>query len=189
MSIFLSSDSHFGHANVIKYSNRPYSNVQEMDEALINNWNRVVPSNGTVYHLGDFAFAKIDQIVRILNRLNGTKVMILGNHDKEIINNKKRIFEDVPSVKMIVPAFELRHNNQKVYLHHYACRVWNSSHHGSLHAFGHSHGSLPPHGKSVDVGVDSPWITGKPEYRPFAFEEFKAFLDTQSISVVDHHGE
>lgn len=82
---------------------------------------------------------------------------------------------------------ELNVQGQKVVLSHYGSRVWNKSHRGSWLLYGHSHGSLPPLGKSVDVGVDSPWVTGKPEYRPFNYEEIKVFMDKQTPEFLDHH--
>jgi calcineurin-like phosphoesterase family protein len=66
-------------------------------------------------------------------------------------------------------------------------RVWNKSHHNSWHLYGHSHGSLPPHGKSVDVGVDCKEITS--EYRPLSFKEIKKYMDKRVGEKVDHHGD
>ena len=78
---FLISDTHFGHANIIKYCNRPFSSTQEMDETLIENWNKVVKPQDKIYHLGDVYFGKGCKPEAILRRLNGTKVLIVGNHD------------------------------------------------------------------------------------------------------------
>ena len=80
--IWVTSDTHFGHSNIIKYCNRPFSSVEEMDEALIQNWNSVVNKNDTVFVLGDMFF-KINKelIVQIMNSLKGKKVLIIGNHD------------------------------------------------------------------------------------------------------------
>lgn len=83
-NIFITSDTHFHHNNIIKYCNRPFSNSEEMDEALVKNWNSVVRPNDKVYHLGDVYFPKYkDQKYcdYFLGRLNGTKRLILGNHD------------------------------------------------------------------------------------------------------------
>jgi calcineurin-like phosphoesterase family protein len=87
--IFLVSDSHISHSNIISYCNRPFANVREMDETLINNWNSVVSSNDTVYFLGDFAFANNGKIRATLNRLNRKKlIFIKGNHDLRITDKK-----------------------------------------------------------------------------------------------------
>ena len=82
MRRFVTADQHFGHANIIKYCNRPFSSVSEMDEALIDNWNKAVAKDDIVYVLGDFALAKIERIIEIGNRLHGNKKLILGNHDR-----------------------------------------------------------------------------------------------------------
>lgn len=182
------SDAHYFHKNVIKYSNRPFVSVEDMNQQMIERWNKQVKPDDTVYHLGDFAFAKIEQIEFILSQLNGTKHFINGNHDKEIKKNRSRLI-DSGLVTSIKDYEEIYVNNQFIVLFHYGCRVWNKSHHGSWLCYGHSHSSLPPFGKSVDVGVDSTWITGKAEYRPFSFYEIKEFMDKQVSEKIDHHGD
>ncbi len=178
------SDTHFGHANVIKYSKRPFLNVFEMNETLIQNWNRVVKPGDTVYHLGDFAFMKHTEITKLGQQLNGSKHLILGNHDKEIVKNKNKL---TPTPFATIDTYkEIKHNNIKFVLFHYGQRVWNKSHHGSIHLYGHSHGSLPPHGRSVDVGVDSAEITS--EYRPVSIDEVMAYMEKKKPAIVDHHG-
>lgn len=77
--VFLISDTHFGHANVIKYSERPFVSVEEMDEALVDLWNSMVGPKDKVYHLGDVAMGKPH--IATMGRLNGDKVLIKGNHD------------------------------------------------------------------------------------------------------------
>ena len=79
--LFIYSDSHFGHANIIHYANRPYASVEEMNEDLIKRWNETVSPDDMVIHLGDFGFGPIDRQRRIFERLNGEKRLILGNHD------------------------------------------------------------------------------------------------------------
>ena len=187
MTIHFTSDCHWHHKKIIQYSNRPFIDVDDMTEKMIKNWNVQVAPTDTVYHLGDFAFAKIDKIEKILSRLNGTKHFINGNHDKEVKYNRNRLI-DGGFVKSIKDYDEITIDNQFIVLFHYGCRVWNRSHRNSWLLYGHSHSSLPPFGKSVGVGADSTWITGKAEYRPFSFHEIKKFMDTQPISVVDHHG-
>ena len=80
--IFFSADTHFGHANIIRFCNRPFGTVEEMDEALVANWNGRVGGNDTVYFLGDLFFRASDDRVRdILGRLKGRKHLVIGNHD------------------------------------------------------------------------------------------------------------
>lgn len=81
-SIYVTSDTHFHHANIIKYCNRPFSNTYEMDETMIERWNSVVKTQDKVYHLGDVYLGKYkNESDQLFSRLNGTKVLILGNHD------------------------------------------------------------------------------------------------------------
>lgn len=189
MTTWYISDTHWSHKNIIKYSNRPFASVAEMNEKLIENWNRAVKPTDNVWHLGDFAFAKIDEIKTILGRLNGFKNFIFGNHDKEIMHYRNELI-DRNLFNSINNYVEFPYNNEFIVLLHYGMRVWNRSHRGSIQLFGHSHGNLPPFGKSCDVGVDAPFIIPRvtPEdYRPVSMEEVLAFMATRSIKVVDHH--
>jgi calcineurin-like phosphoesterase family protein len=79
--IWFTSDTHFGHKNIIRYCNRPFKNVWEMNYQLIENWNARVKSGDTVYHLGDFAFLAPKQIKDVIDCLNGNIIMVRGNHD------------------------------------------------------------------------------------------------------------
>lgn len=80
MKTFYISDTHFGHFNIIKHCNRPFSTAEEMDRVMIENWNSTVARNDTVFILGDFVFSKIPP-AEYLNKLNGRKIVIVGNHD------------------------------------------------------------------------------------------------------------
>ena len=79
--IFLISDTHFNHKNIIQYCDRPFHTVGEMNELIIYNWNKVVGEDDIVYHLGDFALGDRDECISIGQRLNGHKILIRGNHD------------------------------------------------------------------------------------------------------------
>lgn len=85
---FFTSDTHFGHARIVELSNRPFTDVDEMDEALISRWNEVVSPEDTVYHLGDVALGKIADSLPLVARLNGYKIMVTGNHDRTFSENK-----------------------------------------------------------------------------------------------------
>jgi calcineurin-like phosphoesterase family protein len=155
-----------------------------MDEALINNWNAIVKPTDEVWDLGDFSFGTYNQTVSILKRLNGKHNFIMGNHDKTITKNKHDLlshgyFNSIQDYK------EIKFNRKHLVLFHFGQRVWNRSHHSSIHLYGHSHGSLPPFGKSVDVGVDCKEITS--EYRPVSFDEVVSYMDKRVFSAVDHH--
>lgn len=145
--VFVTSDTHFGHTNIIGYANRPFSDVKEMDECLIENWNSVVGKNQHVFHLGDFAFGNVEYQRKILSRLNGKIHFVRGNHD----HNHPEGFDNLPDI------IELKTQGRLWVLSHYAFRVWNCSHRGAINLYGHSHGCLAddPNLQAMDVGVDS----------------------------------
>lgn len=86
MDIWITSDTHFDHENVITYENRPFNNELEMTEKLIENWNEFVKPNDLIFHLGDVFFCRKERIRDISPQLNGRKILIRGNHDKGISN-------------------------------------------------------------------------------------------------------
>lgn len=82
MSIWFTSDPHFSHENIIKYCNRPFENAEEMNKFLIKSYNRYVKPGDILYFLGDIGFDKSQEIKEVLSKINGTKILILGNHDR-----------------------------------------------------------------------------------------------------------
>ena len=90
MKTFIIADTHFNHSNIIKYCNRPFTNVEDMDNQLIKNWNQFVKKDDIVYHLGDFALGNIEKIAEYRSKLNGKIFLIMGNHD---IYNIKKYYE------------------------------------------------------------------------------------------------
>ena len=178
--IFYTSDHHWGHANIIKYQNRPYSSVQEMDRDMITKWNSVVKPHDVVYHLGDFAFYHAPQILSLRRQLNGTIHIIWGNHDKrvkEALSVYPQLFETAEYYK------EIHDSGEHITLCHYAMRVWNKSHRGSLMLYGHSHGQLNDNNQSLDVGVDA-W-----NFRPVTLAEIKNRMKTlPAFYQEDFHG-
>lgn len=81
MSIYVISDTHFNHKNVIEYCHRPFYNVKHMNNTIIKNWNSVIQRNDIVYHLGDFSFGTKEMITDLVSKLNGNIYLVLGNHD------------------------------------------------------------------------------------------------------------
>lgn len=81
--IYFTSDLHFNHLNILKYEpiTRPFANIEEMNETLITNWNSVVKDTDTVYVLGDFVMGAVNEVEKILDRLNGKIILVRGNHD------------------------------------------------------------------------------------------------------------
>ena len=86
MNTWFIADTHFGHTNIIEYDNRPFKSVREMDKTMIKNWNKVVKGGDIVYHLGDFNMGKSDRTLELMNKLNGRKILIKGNHDHKSDN-------------------------------------------------------------------------------------------------------
>lgn len=155
-----------------------------MNEGIIDTHNSIVSDSSEVWFLGDCSFGSEFKGVELFRRMKGHKHLILGNHDHfKHFDLWLTAFDTIQHYK------EISYYKQKICLFHFGQRVWNKSHHGAWQLHGHSHGSLPPHGKSLDVGLDSPWLTGKKEHRPFSFEEIKEFMDKQPVAFSDHHGE
>lgn len=152
--IFFASDHHFSHRNIIDFCNRPFTDIDEMNNALIQNHNLKVSRNDTVYFLGDFAFTKdVEYIISIIQQLNGQKHFICGNHDRIMLNDSiKQEFVSFTEA----PVKEIKIGKTNLTLSHYAMLVWNKSHYGALNLFGYSHGTKTcfENKQQLDVGVD-----------------------------------
>lgn len=183
-NIFFVSDTHFNHDNIIKFSNRPFEDVNEMNESIKESWNSVVGKHDHVFMLGDVALGKPKDVTNLLYALNGYIYLIKGNHEKAVLSNEnnKRRFE------WIKDYYELKEKSTgfKICMFHYPCRQWNKCHRGAWHLFGHVHGKLEhwPWGRSMDVGVDNA-VRFYNEYRPFSFEDIKEQMDQREI--IRHH--
>ena len=177
---FVTSDLHFYHKNVMKHcpETRPYADVNEMNMAIIDAWNSVVGENDVVFHVGDFYLdysnkaVRKERIARLLECLNGTIIFSEGNHDDAL--------QDIPGLQKH-HYLEVRFNGTKVCMSHYTHRAWNGSHHGSVMLFGHSHGSMPEYGRSMDVGWDA--VGG----RILPLGEVVNYLINKPIETEDKH--
>jgi len=156
--IFFTADHHFSHKNVIKYCKRPFNSVEEMDAVMIERWNAVVNPDDTVYHLGDFTLGDYEIFMNARKKLKGKIKIIPGGHDWRWMEDYLGVY----STEILTPLYSLELNVQEekkhplvIVLCHFSMRVWDRSHYGSLHLYGHSHGNLAGHGKSMDVGVDT----------------------------------
>lgn len=87
--IFYISDTHFGHKNCIKFDNRPFETVEEMDQTLIDNWNKKVSDEDTVYIIGDFIYRSGNTFEWYLKQLKGKKILVSGNHDWQLLEDEK----------------------------------------------------------------------------------------------------
>lgn len=162
--LWFTSDTHFDHKNILKYANRPWADLEAMNEGLIAIWNSLVLPGDVVYHLGDFAFRRHRYFAE---RLNGQIVLLEGSHDRMSAAERKAFHWAGP--------LHIVKGDPDIVLCHYAMRVWPRSHYGTWHLFGHSHGGLAPHGKSFDVGVDC-WGQA-----PVSLETVKEKMSTLSV--------
>jgi len=182
--IWFQSDTHYNHQNILKYCQRPFASVEEMNEALIKNWNDRVGKLDTVYFLGDFCFARgntHDQANIARNfkrRLNGVIHFIKGNHDKPAA----LIYQEWASWHH--HGLEVQIDGILVTLSHYCHLVWNASHRGSFHLHGHSHNTLKedPNALRFDVGVDAN------NFAPVSWDEVKKRMAKKTFKPIDAHG-
>lgn len=174
--IYFTSDHHFGHANIIKYCNRPFRNVAEMDQEMIQRWNSVVNYADTVYHLGDFCLGNARMARTYFGRLNGY-IKILSNpwhHDKCWLppdgSNREFRTKSGHLVGLLPPLAVVTIKRQVIVLCHYPLAFWDRKHYDSWHLHGHSHGRHHGEGKILDVGVDSN------RFYPISFAEIARML-------------
>lgn len=176
--VFFTADPHIHHKNIIHYCNRPFSSIEEMDETIIKNWNSKINNEDTVYILGDFVLAwSFNRASETIKKLNGKKILILGNHDNPQIYKKlliDKVIEGLYDTKKICIEGKI------IWLSHYPHRSWNSSFHGAWHLFGHVHGRIPDYGFSTDVGMDK-W-----NFYPVSFEELREYFDDRIIDLNDN---
>lgn len=106
--IYFISDTHFHHSNIIKYCNRPFKDINEMNETIISNRNSSITKDDIVYHLGDFCLSNDDEIKSIFNRLNGNKILIRGNHDRKPVKFYENIgFEVLTHALIVLDEYKL----------------------------------------------------------------------------------
>lgn len=183
--IWFTSDTHFGHRNIAgeavsnwKDGYRGFKDTEHMNEILMFEINTRVAENDILYHLGDFAMRDLERYRKwiVCKEIH----LIKGNHDK-IRPKHTKLFQSIQDYK------EIEHNRTKIVLSHYAHRVWNKSHRGAVHLYGHSHGSIDDNwGKSMDVGVDAMYKrTGM--YSPISLDEVWKIMEDREQKVVDHH--
>lgn len=193
--IFFSSDWHVGHANVLIFDNRPFKDLDHMHTVLVNNYNSSVPKDGVCYFLGDMGLGSSEALKNVMFRLNGTKVLILGNHDKGPNSMYNSGFDVVMNSAMLVIAGE------KVTLSHCPLRglfredvsemknavltenwqgesrhgPFSVSNEGQFHLHGHIHSGpenkkLKIDGRQYDVGVPG---NG---YRPVSISTIESWI-------------
>lgn len=173
VNYFVTSDLHFYHKGILKFcqDTRPYKDVEEMNQGLIDHWNSVVGENDEVLHLGDFSFKGKEATQEILNQLNGNITFVLGNHCK--------VFRNSLDVKA-VDYLEFRFNGTKVCAMHFHISNFNQQGRGAVMIFGHSHGNYQPLGRTLDCGFDN-------HGRILPLQEAIDFCLERDIYCSDHH--
>jgi len=170
--IWFTADWHLGHQFMLRgipgepVPRPKFSSVEEMNETIIENHNRVVKPGDLVYNLGDFALKiSTEEALTYFKRLNGMQFLIEGNHE---VVGKKLPWIWVRDIEQIHPQIEME-GLEPIVLCHYAMRTWEGSHRGTWQLYGHSHSMLPelPELLSFDIGVDVPeW-----NYTPVSLEQ------------------
>lgn len=174
---FYSSDLHLYHKSMLRYG-RDFDNVEDMNEAIITNWNNKVKKDSKVFLMGDVSFGNKNKTSDILDRLNGEIYIILGNHDEisKLKHNK---------VVSICDYLEISCGDYFIVLSHFPFEVWNKRQYQSWHLHGHCHGSLVlenDNQKRIDVGIDC-----SPSFSPFSFSEIEEMMRDRYNVKKDHH--
>ena len=161
--IYVISDTHFGHANIIKYANRPFATAKKMNEAMVENWNAVIKPEDKVYHLGDvYMPGGVTQWSQFFAQLNGYKRLILGNHDNGKDQVLQRTFEKIGIWRMF-PEYGLLLTHVPV---HESALHATEKHGVLVNVHGHIHQNVSPPGPYLNACVE--WN----EYKPVHIEEY-----------------
>ena len=177
---FFTSDTHFNHANIIKFCNRPFKDVEQMNDVMIANWNSVIGKDDTVFHLGDFCLGGAAEWTKILDRLNGKIYLIMGNHD---LKNIRQGF--ISRFEHVAMQMHIKVGKQRIYLCHYPFLCFEGSYKDVWQLFGHVHTRRSNSGidagrlqylypTQYDVGVDNN------NYAPISFEQVKRIINKQT---------
>jgi calcineurin-like phosphoesterase family protein len=200
--VFFTADQHFGHKNIIEFCARPFEDVDHMNAALQDNWNRTVHPDDTVFVLGDFAMGKIDRTLQIVRRLNGTKFLVAGNHDRCWSPLRKSEqwaqtyldagFDDVINLlpgttlsvgeDLVANHFPYQGDSQEGDRY----QEWRPRDTGAVLLHGHVHTAWKWCTRQINVGVDV-W-----DYRPVALDTIKKimpFTRDPRVTIHDTEGE
>lgn len=183
--LFFTSDTHFGHFNIIRLCDRPFKSAEEMNETLINNWNNIVQPEDTVFHLGDFAIGGSQVWNTVLQQLNGHKILILGNHDMKNLRQGYMKYFDKVAFQMQIQIEE-----RSIYLNHYPFLCYGGTYRSPEKAvwqlFGHVHSKPDSNGADYkrlkycfpyqyDVGVDNN------NYYPISWTKIKDVINEKVL--------
>lgn len=185
MNDWFASDHHIFHRRIIEFCGRPHKSLEDMHDAIVEDHNRVVMRGDRVWIVGDFSFGETYETSRILERMNGQKFLVKGNHDHQRRINGVVGYADVFHYK------ELKFGEDHVILSHFPMLMWNRAHHGAYHLHGHCHGNIrypAPLAKAriFDVGIDHLFkLNGS--YSPVDWEWLRNRLVGNEHVPIDHH--
>lgn len=161
-NLFFTSDTHFDHFNILSYCARNFNNIHDMNENFIHEWNEIVTPEDTIFHIGDVALGMgSERFDALMSRLNGTKHLIVGNHDGGWV--KRSIHWESVSKNMVltISGFDIQLNHRPDFD---KFRDWD------IFLYGHTHSRLEHTHNTLDVGVDSAFkYFGK--YRPMSIDD------------------
>lgn len=154
MGIYFTSDLHLGHENAIEHTNRPFSNVEEMNDMLLAKINEVVGVKDQLWILGDFSYRITkDEAKALRKRIKCKHVhLVYGNHDKNY--DGENVFESTQHYR------ELKTEYGKVVLFHYPIADWSAKHYGSIHLHGHIHSTGEYNRKNSERKADEVFEEG-----------------------------
>lgn len=189
------SDTHFGHANIIGFCNRPFASVEEMDAVMIVRWNETVAYGDTVYHLGDLCLGGIEEAAGYLRRLNGQIHILQGNHDGRwwsYLSGYRsaglgRVTRCLPIEMLSLPAYSRDGVHPRtLVLCHYPLASWESKTHGAWHLYGHVHNNPEPDGRPLpSLGLALNVSVELTDYRPLSLEQVASRLITKELEDND----
>jgi calcineurin-like phosphoesterase family protein len=185
--IYITSDLHYGHSNIAsqfcsKWQSgyRDFNSLEEMNERILEQLSRI-KHNDVLYLLGDVVFGSNYIVSNFLTKLSCIEThLVYGNHDKKVVKNWPFIF------KSVQPILNISLNNKKIFMSHYSHRVWEGSHKGVIHLYGHSHGTIPDYGLSMDVGFDTCGYKHE-KYTFYTLDEILLIMNKRKIENPDHH--
>lgn len=156
--VYISADFHWGHNNIRRLCNRPFDTPEAHDNHIIEQINSL-PDNSTLYYLGDLMFGSKEKLYKLLKSVKKsiTWHIILGNHDKQLINNREEVLQKFSFIRSLDYYKEITHNGKKICMLHYPMHSFSGAFRYTYHFFGHSHGNCDPtklHPRARDVGFD-----------------------------------
>ena len=171
MNYFFTADEHYQHSNIIKYAQRPFANLYEMEEVLIQNHNELVRQTDLTIHVGDFCF--LNQYRKVVDnyigRLNGAHLFIKGSHDYFLKDKENyQIWKSTIAGQYVVAC-------------HYPLALWPKSHYNSWQLHGHTHGRYETVGKVLDVGVDTN------NFYPYSWEDVVCIMKKKQDNKEENH--